>query len=37
MKLVIPKLEEYFDYLTNSTREKDKIRLEIVKKELGKR
>ncbi len=29
-------LEEYYDYLILSKREKDKIRLEIVKKELGK-
>lgn len=28
-------LEEYYDFLKNSKREKDKIRLEIVKKELG--
>ena len=29
-------LEEYYDYLITSKREKDKIRLEIVKKELSK-
>ena len=29
-------LEEYYGYLINSTREKDKIRLEIVEKELNK-
>ena len=29
-------LEEYYDYLITSKGEKDKIRLEIVKKELGK-
>lgn len=27
-------LEKYFDYLSSSTREKDKIRYDIVKKEL---
>lgn len=30
-------LEKYFDYLSSSTREKDKIRYDIVKKELEKR
>jgi len=30
-------LEKYFDYLKSSTREKDKIKYEIVKKELDKR
>lgn len=30
-------LEKYFDYLKSSTREKDKIRYDIVKKELEKR
>ena len=29
-------LEEYYEYLVNSKREKDKIRLEIVEKELNK-
>lgn len=28
-------LEEYYDYLKSSKREKDKIRMAIVKKELG--
>ncbi|MBO5141619.1 MAG: hypothetical protein J6C46_01240 [Clostridia bacterium] len=30
-------LEKYFDYLSSSTREKDKIRYDIVKKELERR
>ena len=30
-------LEDYYEYLINSKREKDKIRLEIVKKELNKK
>ena len=33
----VQNLEEYYEYLLNSTREKDKQRINIVKKELDKR
>ena len=35
--LNLQSLEKYFEYLKNSKREKDKIRYDIVKKELEKR
>ena len=32
----VQNLEEYYNYLLNSNREKDKLRIELVKKELEK-
>ena len=33
----VQNLEEYYNYLLNSNREKDKLRIDIVKEELNKR